>query len=555
MLSTLLGATALLAPGGKSPAHPIPTTTSPGAVHAVAFITDSLSHGLVGDGYLSLNEAIQLHNNTLSVNQLSAAELQQIQLIPGTGTATLLTWAAFDGTSTPVVTIERDLDPIIDTQYGFYVSSLNEPTILDFSGPGLLHGIRAPANSVEFKDLIFSGGPYGIDVTQTDVAGQAGLILNNVHFENQVQFGIRITTTTPNAFGKLYAQDCTFVGASTAIINQENVAGRTTIFELRNCKIQGAQRGIELELGAGGTGRYTLDRLTIDASQSGIRLQRPTGGNRSALLETQHVDIRAPLCAQFACAPTGITWAMLSMWHLRAPAGGIALQIGALGDSVYGDLQELTLDGDTSVLAGGGPQPLLVTNVRCRNGAVGFGTTAAQGLAVGYARFENCTVQTQGSAAIPFSDCSVTGSLTGTPTAVAMCSNSYVQTAGAHVTQTGSLPQPQLGSMHLQPDLVAIGTNALFQADLPPGLFGVFLLGFTDLAPTLLPQPLHVYSQPANTFTVPGIYRSSQSYQWPIPNFQIFRGIDLVVQFAVLPDPNVQAPAVQLPPGRRFVLQ
>ncbi|MBM4061169.1 MAG: hypothetical protein FJ265_08750 [Planctomycetes bacterium] len=529
----------------------------PGAPHAVAFVNDSRSHGFVGDGFLSLNEAIQLHNNTLATSLLSPAELLQIQLIPGTGTSTLLSWAVFDGSSTPIVTVERDLDPILDTSYGFYVSSFNEPTALDFTGPGIAHGLRVPANSVELKDLILVGGPYGIDAMQTTVAGQAGLVLRNVRCENQALFGVRVRTSTANGVGRLYAERCTVVGTGTAFAFLENVAGRTSICELHDCRIQGAQRGVEIEVGSGGTGRYTLDRLSIDATVSGIRLLRPGGGDRSALIESGFVDVRAPLGARLDTAPTGVTWATLRLWTVRATiAGGTALQLGALGDALYGDLEDCTFDGALSVLAGGGPLPLALANVRCRNGAVSFGTSATQPLSLAWSRFDQCSVQTTGSSPVAAADCCfVGGSAAGTVLAPLVCGNSYVQVPGPHLVQTGALPAPQLGSLSLQPEVVTLGNTASFQADLPAGLFGVFVLGFTDPAPSLLAQPLHLYSQPAATFTLPGVYRFQQSFAWPIPNQQLFLGLDLCVHLAVLPDPNVLAPAVQLPPGRRFVLQ
>ena len=219
--SSILCATTLLAFGGELP--PAPDRT--GMVHSVGRINDPLSHGLVGDGFLSLNEAIRLHNGTLLATQLSAAEAAQIQLIPGTGAQTFLAWANFDGSSTPVVTIQQDLDPIVETTYGFYISSDNEPTQLDFSTNPGTHGLRVPANSFQMRDIILSGGQYGLDVTQTDVSGYAGVALDHVHFENQVQFGLRVRTTTPNAVGRVYLEGCTFTNA-TAVTPLATPPGR-----------------------------------------------------------------------------------------------------------------------------------------------------------------------------------------------------------------------------------------------------------------------------------------------------------------------------------------
>ena len=109
--------------------------------------------------------------------------------------------------------------------------------------------------------------------------------------------------------------------------------------------------------------------------------------------------------------------------------------------------------------------------------------------------------------------------------------------------------------MQVLPDVPTIGSTITFQADLPTGLFGAFLLGFTDQNPTLLAQPLHVYSNLNNTFLIPIIVRLQQTYLWTIPNSPIYIGLDMSTAIAILPDPGVSAPPVQIAPGRRFALQ
>ena len=105
------------------------------------------------------------------------------------------------------------------------------------------------------------------------------------------------------------------------------------------------------------------------------------------------------------------------------------------------------------------------------------------------------------------------------------------------------------------PDDPTINSTVTLQADLPTGLFGAFLLGFTAVTPTLFPQPLHVYSQTGNTFLLPGAYRNQQQYLWPIPNSILFVGLDMIATLAVLPDPGTSALPVQIAPGKRFVVR
>jgi hypothetical protein len=128
---------------------------------------------------------------------------------------------------------------------------------------------------------------------------------------------------------------------------------------------------------------------------------------------------------------------------------------------------------------------------------------------------------------------------------------------GANVTQSTPLPAAQLGSFNLLPASPSIGVPLLWQADLPPGLFGVFLLGLSQDAffLTLPEYPLHVYPDLPSIVTLSGIWRAQQSLQTAVPNNARFVGLDLTAQMLVLPDPRMTAPWINLPPGRRFVLR
>src|SRR5688572_23622030 len=222
----------------------------PAAWHSVAFINDPLSHGLLGDSLLSLNEAILLHNGQLAFAALSPAEQAQLSLIPGTGTTTDVTWIDIDASNTPVITIEQDLAPVLDTTFGLLIKGFGGRPVLDFTGPGLTQGLVSPSNSLVLQDLVLLGGPFGADVVQTDVSGQAGMVLANVRFEGQANFGLRVTATVPNAVGRVILEDCEFVGCPNAIVLDESGPGRTTIVEMHGLFVRGATNGIDATLGA-----------------------------------------------------------------------------------------------------------------------------------------------------------------------------------------------------------------------------------------------------------------------------------------------------------------
>ena len=527
----------------------------PAAWHAVAFINDPLSHGLLGDSLLSLNEAILLHNHQLAFAALSPAEQAQLSLIPGTGTTTDVTWIDIDASNTPVITIEQDLAPVLDTTFGLLIKGFGGRPVLDFTGPGITQGLVSPSNSLVLQDLVLLGGPFGADVTQTDVSGQAGMVLTNVRFEGQATFGLRVTATTPNAVGRVILENCEFVGCPNAIVHDESGSGRTTIVEMHGLFVRGANVGIDATLGAGGSTRYTFDHMDVEATAIGLRLSRPAGANRQALIEGDYVRIRAADGALLACDPTAMTWAVLRLWDVQAAAGRVALRLGNPGDAWFGEVQDLASTGDVELGAGGAAgQPITLANWRCKSGNVTLATSLAQTVTCSESRFDNCAVVAGGSAPIAMTGCCfLGGTIAGAVGAPFVLTDCFASSTGANVRVTSPLPQAQLGSMTIAPENVLAGGTVTFQADLPPGLLGVFVLGFTPNAPLLVP-PFRIYVDLASYVLWPGAYVLQQSAVWQVPAGVQFVGIDLTAQMIVLPA-GTQAPGWQMPPGRRFVLQ
>lgn len=548
----MLAGLSLLLPNGplaEPPALPF---------HSLAFVNDPLSHGTVGDALLSLNEAIRLHNNTLSFAALSPLEQAQLSIIPNTGSTTDVTWIDIDGSATPVITIEQDLDPVLDTTFGLLIRGFGERPVLDFSGPGITAGIYAPTNAITIENVHIVGGPYGVRVVQTDVTGQPGAVFQDVWFDGQTQYGARITAAAANGIGRVVFDRCQFTGAANAIEYSDTGADRTTIFEARDCRITGATWGIQGAVGPRGSGRFTFERIVIDGAVHGISLQLPTSSGRPMLLEGTHVRIRARTCLQSTAAPDAPLWLSCSMWHLlgTGPAP-VALQVGALGDQVFGDVDELSCVGAVSLAAGGASLPLSVRNARCRDGGVALWTTAAQPFAVSESRFTDCQTDTGGGGVIAVADsCFVGGSLGTTGTAGAwQLLRCYVQNPGPAVVQSQSVPAPQLGSVVVTPDDVVPGAPIQLGVDLPTGLVGLVVVGAPAAPVPALPAPFWVYVDLTQFVIVPGVFTLQQAYTWNVPNLPQFVGLAFVAQALVLPTAGFAAPWLQLPPGWRFELR
>lgn len=553
MITSILSLLSIGGPTGPEPSsRPVPAP----AFHAIAFVTDSLSHGVVGDGLLSLNEAIRLHNGTLTVSQMSVAEQLQLSLLPGTGVTSDITWIEIDAEFLPTITIEQNLESIANSTFGLFIRGSGGVPVLDFTAAAVTQGIHSTSSNLILQDLHLQGGPYGLDVSQPDVTGQPGCSLSGIVFDNQSQFGLRVTGNAASAIGRLIVEKCDFINVPDAIAFDETLADRTTIFEARDVRITGAVDAIDLAVGTGGTARFTFERVIIECSGVGIDLLAPATNGRPLLIEGNHTRVRAPICARFDGSNDAVTWMQCGMWSLLATPGGTALELGVVGNQVYGDINEFRCVGDVTVATGGTVPSLQVRNIRCKDGTVTLSTTASQTLAITESRFRNCTTDTAGTGAVSLDNSSFeSGSLgLSSATGLLQATGCFIANAGAGVTASQSLTQAHLGSMEVAPDDGVIGGSVQIFADLPAGLVCVFTLGdVPDILP-VLPAPFHVYLDTAGFVFLPGVYTGQQSTSWAVPNLFQFRGYDLIVQSVVLPLGGVQAPALQLPPGWRFVL-
>lgn len=550
LLSVLTCAGLSGAPADLADAH-----RPPAAFHQIAFVSDPLSHGTVGDGLLSLNEAIRLHNGTLDVALLSLAEQNQVSLLPGSVT-TDVTWIEIDSEAIPMITLQQDLESIVNTPFGLFIRGSGSRVNLDLSAPGVTRGIHSTSSSLIVQGLGFVGGVAGLEVVQADATGQPGCTVIRCKFENLSQFGVRVEGTLPGGVGRLIVEDSTFVNVSDALVFDESPAGRTTIFEARDVRMEGVVNGFDFDCGGGGTARFTLDRCVVEASATGLDVTAPVVNGRSMLVEGTHLRVRASLCAKIDGAADTVLWADGSMWSLLAPAGGTSLQLGGVGQQVYGDLRELRCAGDVSIASGAAPLPLNIRNMRARDGAVALSTQPGQSLTVSESRFVDCDIDSFGTGAVVLSGSSFEGGSVGasTPAGLLQADGCFLSTPGPGVVVTSALAQAHLGSLDPLQDDVVLGGTLQLQVDLPTGLVGAVALGEVPQFLPLAPAPYYLYVDPAGVFFLPGLYSGQQVASWQAPIQPLLYGAQLVVQAVVLPI-GIQAPPIQFPPGWRLELR
>ncbi|MGE3172051.1 MAG: hypothetical protein AB7O97_05445 [Planctomycetota bacterium] len=549
-LLTAAALAALSSPHGSGAEPRSPRVPAPRLPHSVANISDPMSHGVVGDNLLSINEAIQLHNRVLTSAQLSAAELAQLG-----GPGQDISWINIDASWTPTITVERDFDVILDWPHGILIQGFNGEAILDFSGPGIQHGFRSVSNFCSWRNLILQGGPYGIDLQQSD-ASFGGTVLDNVTFDGQSQFAFQTAGVSAGGYGRVLFDRCAFRNTPLAVRCDESPSGRTTILAAFSTEIEAATSGFDVRIGPGGSSIFQFDKCDFDVSGTGFRLARNPGDDRSATFAATHLDIRGATCMDLQGEPFGPTTLALRMLHLDATAGGTALRLGPLGASIHGSIDDSAFAGDCPLEVGRNGL-LQVANCRFVGGNVTLGAMSVQALGLSSCRLQNAAITTSGQAPIAGASCAIVGgSVAGSAAAPLQLNDSYVATAlGAHVSQTGARPHEHLGDLDLQATNATLGGSVTVQADLPPGLFAIFVLGLTLDTPLFVTPDLHVYLDLSNSVVPAGLFQLQQGLTLPIPNDFALLQTDWVFQAAVLPGPGVTAPLLQTPPGGRFVIR
>jgi hypothetical protein len=490
--------------------------------HSLALINDPRSHGQVGDRWLSLNEAIQLSNQSLPISALSPEELAQIS---GFGD---IAFAEIDVRVVPTLTLERDLDPILDTYHGFLLGGSFGVTI--------------------------RGGRVGIVINQSRTL--YGSLIESVTFEGQTECALRILLAVDGGDTRVNVARCTFRNVPTAIelqdVGRNRGGGLGADVFFSDVTVIGGSVGIDVTLGPGGRTTYTFERCLFDGTANGIRFARLTpASDRMVVLDATHVtSIGAQSGFAFEGHGAGRAVLTMRMLDLVPAVGGTALRIHPLGADTTTHLEDSRLTESVDVLGGAGP--IVAIGNRLTNCALAIGTTGGMPSIVETV-MSGGTTTTRGTAALEIRESVMLGGSLQAQTVGANVSDCFTT---ASVAGTVNVVRPRsvahLGSMDVQPRAPRIGTNTTWSVDLPPGLSAFFVVGITDEFPQFLPRPLRFYWLPTTEIVVPVALRGQTSLPVPIPNDTTMVGLDIVVQAAVVPDPGVAAPWIAFPPGRRL---
>jgi len=523
-----------------------------GPLHARAEINDTRSHGVLGDGFLSLNEAIQLNNGTLLATQLSPAEYAQIT---GFGD---VAYASIDWFRTPLITVERDLDVILDSYHGLTIGNTggNLPTI-DFK---TFQGFQGYGAFLSFKSLRIKGGVTGVSILQDDAV--YGASVEGCIFEGQQVLGVHVflpTDATPSSpkNSRVDFSRNLYKGLPQAVLVEDlgkDRTGQVTIFDdhVENCGL-----GFAFLLnGAGGDLSFDFDHVVVEGTPSAFNMIRtlPTA-TRKVKIENRHMMLRG---VNDGFRYVGSAGAASELLFLACDLAGttMAMDLGPITANLTATMLDSRLAGPVKLAAAGNTSQIKLENVRAKGGIWSVGSTGA-GLLVKDTILDSVQVQTSGTAPLQLEDVRfIGGAVNGTTSAPVLLLGSYLGTlqVGPNVTANGSLPAPQLGSGDISPLAPLIGQPLKLVADLPQGLVGFWVVGRVALTPIPLPE-FRVYFDLYEYFSIPAPVRLQQQLTLPLPSDPGLIGYDGFAQLAIIHDPGVQAPVLNLAPGRRFLIQ
>lgn len=530
--------------GGDEPRRP--SITAP-FVHSIAEVNDPLSHGVVGDSLLSVNEAIQLHNRTLLTSQLSIAEQNQLS-----GAGSDISWINIDASSVPTITVERDFDVILDWPHGFLLQGFNGDAEIDFTGPGIQHGFRATSNFASWRNLILRGGPRGIELQQTD-ASFGGTVLDHVTFVGQSVAGFVGAGTSANGYGRVLFTRCAFSNLPVAATWDESLPGRTSVFVVADTTATGVTNGFDVLLGQGGAAVVQVERVSVEAIGTAIAMRRTAGGDRAAMASLVHVRTRGGSGIALNGGATASTSVDARGLDVVAQTSGLTL--GALGSGVSGMLEDSRIVGDVG-MHGAAAGPLDANNLYIAGGGSVTASSGGGALRIRRSRIVGVGVGTAGGVGVDIEDSSVEGgSVQGTASAPLMLTRCHVTgVVGTNTTTSAPVAGVQIGQLTVTPFVATTGSSIQIASEMPTGFVGLYVLGFTSATPLFVAPELHVYLDLATAVTLPGITFGQQVLNLSIPNDPAFWDTDWVAQAAVLA-PAGLVPPVHSPPPQRFVIR
>ncbi|MBI5853489.1 MAG: hypothetical protein HZB39_20965 [Planctomycetes bacterium] len=521
-----------------------------------ATVNDPLSHGVVGDLRLSLDEAIRLANGTLSIAALSAAEQAQI-----TGTGTTVEEIVIDPMVTPAITLEAPLTDVMGMgpSAGHVVIHAAAHTTM----PQILGGSHATVFSlrthlVHVEGLHVMGGQVAIDAQMAPM-GLPSMQMALVHgcrLEAQSVAAVRLHGTGMDE-SMLMLEHTDFVNLPIGMILDDQTAGGVVMAECEFLAMDGVTLGADvLENGNGPMSMLLMLRSSFVNGETLARKRRGAGSTRQFMFRFVHCDA---ICTSDVVDIEGGANALTMVHHHHSDfvAGPGRKAFWVWPRSAEFDIHgsEMVYSGDVFVAGSRFTPRVWQQNNTYRGGRIVYDVDGALPNLL-WNRYENCTLEVPSTARSPvtvraseFVATTVNGSSILAPIALTGCWRSGGALNG-FAGESQPAPSRFLGTTSITPVDPQLGTSLDLATDLPLGVGAIWDVMLSHARPATAAEPVRLYGDISTAVVIHGLYALQSRISLPLPNDVGLVGIEFYVQavdFPLLGQGFV--PAFHLPRG------
>lgn len=520
----------------------------------VAHVNDPNSHGVVGDGLLSLDEAIRLANGTLMPMQLSAAEQARLQ-----GMGSMVDGIRIDAMVTPLITLQAELAPLSGMGMGMVmVEGMADPMGMRpvLAGGAFPKILAVRGHDMEVMGLEFRGGQVGIDANMMMGTMAMAPMVRDCVFDGQTVACIK-AHSMGTEMTHLMVEETRFRNAPRGILIEDNANGGMVEVDGEWNDWDGVQVAVDIaENGRGNMSMAMFWRCTMRNGAQFFRVRRGPLSNSQLMLRMVHCDF---VTTGDTVDVQGISGGLTIVHHhhskFTAGAGRKALWCYPRSGEFDVHGSEMEFRGDVSVAANLFTQRIWMQNNVHFGGTFTMDTGGSLPNLL-WNRFEGTTVVVPATAttqvrlrSCEFWNAGVNGQALAAPVTLDGCYASGSTMTG-QVSAQNAATVPFLGRTTVTPANPQVGTTLSLGTDLPFGVGLVWDFAIAMPRPVTTREPVRIYGDLATVMVLPGFSVFQSTTNVPIPANPNLIGLEFYVQGVQVPIvANSPAPAYYLPTG------
>lgn len=522
---------------------------------AVAHVDDPSSHGQLGDGLLSLDEAIRLANGTVTPGQLSKQEKARIS-----GSANAVDRIVVDAAVVPGIQLTATLAPLAGSGSRIELEGVayagRRPVLWGNGVPAILE-LATWACTV--RGIAIHGGAVGIAATDIGGDGIDRAVLEDLHLEGQTRSGFHLEVTggAPGNSTSLFVHRVGLraMPLGFRIVDRGLQGGLLAITE--HLSFEGVGLGIDLDAsGRDATSKLQLWRSRMVRGNGLLRVRRDPASTQRQMLRIVHGHyVVAGDLVDVQGVSGGDTVFHHHHAHLESANGRV---VHTHPRTARFDLHgsENTFVGDIEIHADRFTQRIWHNNNEYLRGRMVIDNDGAVPELL-WNRWQGCTLEVPRTARTPvrIETCELHRCDVVAPSGFAPVTLENTFRSGG--TLTGSVsevrpaPSPWWGRTKATPAEPRLGGSLTLEVDLPRGMAAVWYVAESFARPKTTAFPFRFYGDTASGVSVlPGLHTGNTQAVVTVPRDPALVGVELYLQAVSRPTAGQgHVPVVHLPRG------